>query len=124
MKFLPVIGRILFSVPLLVFGFAHLGNAQMMVDNEMVPSFLPMPLIVVYLTGVLIILCGGAIAVGFKTKPAALVIGLFLMSTSLLVWAPKMASAGPEELEFMGFFMRDMGLAGAAFFIAHFGAGQ
>ncbi|MDA1029661.1 MAG: DoxX family protein [Bacteroidetes bacterium] len=123
MKFLPVIGRILFTAPLLVFGFAHLGNAQMMVDNGMVPSFLPMPITIVYLTGVLIILCGGAIAVGYKTKPAALIIALFLLSTTFLVWAPKMASAGPDELEFMGFFMRDLGLAGAALFFAHFGAG-
>lgn len=124
MKYAPVLGRILFTVPMLMFGFGHFGQAQMMVDNGMVPSFLPMPLMFVYLTGVLLVLSGLAIAVGFKTKQAALVLAAFLAATTFLVWAPMLSSAGPEmEQVVFGNFMKDLGLTGAALFISHFGAG-
>jgi len=124
MKFLPLIGRILFVVPMLMFGFGHLGDAQMMVDNGMVPSFLPMPLIIVYITGILLIVCGGAIAVGYRAKQAALVLAVFLAGTAFLVWAPMISTAGPEmEQVVFGNFMKDLGLTGAALLIAYFGSG-
>ena len=124
MKFLPVLGRLLFAIPMLMFGFGHFGGAQMMVDNGMVPSFLPMPLVIVYLTGVLLVVCGLAIVVGYRTKQAAMVLALFLAATSFLVWAPQLATASPEmEQVVFGSFMKDLGLAGAALFMAHFGAG-
>jgi putative oxidoreductase len=124
MKYLPVIGRVLFIVPMLMFGFGHLSDAQMMVDNGMVPSFLPMPLVIVYLTGILLIGCAGAIAVGYRTKQAALVLAAFLAATAFLVWAPMLSTAGPEmEQVVFTNFMKDLGLTGAALLLAHFGAG-
>ena len=118
MKFLPIIGRVLFVVPMLVFGFGHLGDASAM--SGMVPSFLPAPTLFVYLTGLLLIVAGGAIAVGYKTKQAALFLAVFLASTSFMVWAP-MLSSGDQTA--FGMFMKDLGLTGAALFIAWAGAG-
>ncbi len=107
-----------------MFGFGHLSDAQMMVDNGMVPSFLPMPLVIVYLTGILLIGCAGAIAVGYRTKQAALVLAAFLAATAFLVWAPMLSTAGPEmEQVVFTNFMKDLGLTGAALLLAHFGAG-
>ena len=124
MKLLPAVGRILFTIPMLIFGFGHLGGAQMMVDNGMVPAFLPMPLVIVYLTGVLLVVCGLAIVVGYRTKQAAMVLALFLAATTFLVWAPQLATAGPDmEQVVFGNFMKDLGLTGAALLLAHFGAG-
>ncbi len=41
MGYLPVVGRVLFATPMLVFGFGHFGAAADMAG--MVPSFLPAP---------------------------------------------------------------------------------
>jgi len=118
MKFLPVIGRVLFVVPMIVFGMGHLGDATAM--SAMVPSFLPAPTFFVYLTGLLLIVTGGAIAVGYKTKQAALLLAIFLASTTFLVWAPMLSSGGQAEFSA---FMKDLGLTGAALFLAWSGAG-
>ncbi len=118
MKFLPVLGRVLFAAPMLVFGFGHFGSAADMAG--MVPSFLPAPTLFVYLTGVLLVASALGIMAGFKVKELSLVLGLFLLSTALLVWAPQLSTGG--QMAFSA-FMKDLGLAGAAFFIAHFGAG-
>jgi putative oxidoreductase len=124
MQFAPALGRILFVVPMIIFGFGHLGDAQIMVDNGMVPSFLPAPLILVYLTGILLIVSSISIAVGFKAKQSALVLSLFLASTTFLVWAPMMASVTPDmEQMVFGNFMKDLGLTGAALYMSYFGAG-
>lgn len=118
MKFLPVIGRVLFAAPMIIFGFGHFGSAADMAG--MVPSFLPAPEIMVYLTGALLVATGLSIAVGFKTKEMALVLALFLLSTAFLVWAPQLSTGG--NTAFAG-FMKDLGLAGGAMLISHFGAG-
>jgi len=107
---------------MIIFGFGHLGDAQTMVG--MVPSFLPAPLILVYLTGILLVVCSIAIAAGFKTKQAALLLSLFVASTAFLVWAPMLATATPEmEQVVFGNFMKDLGLTGAALYMSYFGAG-
>ena len=120
MKFLPVLGRLLFVTPMLIFGFGHLGDAQTMVDNGMVPSFLPAPILIVYATGGLLIFCAISIAIGYKTKQAALALAIYLAGTTFLVWAPLLSSG--DQVAF-GMFMKDLSLTGAALFIAHFGAG-
>jgi len=118
MKLLPVIGRVLFVAPMIVFGFGHFGAAADMAG--MVPSFLPAPTVFVYLTGVLLVAAGIGIAVGFKVRELGLVLAVFLLSTAFLVWAPQLADGG--QMAFSA-FMKDLGLAGAALFISYFGAG-
>ncbi len=120
MKYAPLIGRIMFAAPFLMFGLGHLTDAQGMVDGGMVPSFLPAPTIVVYLTGILIIVGGVAVLLGYRTKLAALVLAGFLLSTVLFVWGSGFM-AGDQMAT--GMFMKDLGLAGAALMMSHFGAG-
>jgi uncharacterized membrane protein YphA (DoxX/SURF4 family) len=118
MKFFPVIGRVLFAAPMLVFGFGHFGSAADMAG--MVPSFLPAPELFVYLTGALLVTSALGIIAGFKVKELATILGIFLLSTAFLVWAPQLSSGGQAAFSS---FMKDLGLAGAAFYIAYFGAG-
>ncbi len=120
MKYAPLIGRIMFAAPFLMFGIGHLTDAQAMVDSGMVPAFLPAPTIVVYLTGLVIIAGGVAVLVGYRTKLAALVLAGFLLSTVVLVWGAGFM-AGDQMAT--GMFMKDLGLGGAALLISHFGAG-
>jgi len=118
MSYLPVVGRVLFATPMLVFGFGHFGAAADMAG--MVPSFLPAPTLFVYLTGTLLVAAGLGIAVGFKVRELGLALAVFLPSTTFLVWAPQLADGG--QMAFSA-FMKDLGLAGAAMFVAYFGAG-
>lgn len=120
MKYAPVAGRIMFAIPFLMFGFGHMADAQTMADSGMVPAFLPAPTIIVYLTGLLLIAAGGAVLVGYRTKLAALVLAGFLLSTVLFVWGSGFM-AGDQMAT--GMFMKDLGLAGAALMMSHFGAG-
>ena len=118
MKALPLIGRILFAIPMLVFGYGHFTSAEAMAG--MVPSFLPAPVFIVYLTGVILVGGGLGIVAGFRVRELGITVGLFLLSTAFLVWFPQLETAGQTA---MSGFMKDLGLAGAAFFLAYFGAG-
>ena len=120
MKFVPAVGRILFSLIFLMFGMAHFTQAQMMIDNGMVPDFLPAKTLIVFLTGAIIVLAGLGILVGFKTKLSALMLFFFLLGTTFFVWSGGFFAG---EQDATGFFMRDMALAGASLLIYHFGAG-
>lgn len=118
MKFAVLIGRILFASPFLTFGLNHLTSGSQM--NGMVPGFLPFPTLIVYLTGVLIIACGLMVAAGFKTKPAALILALFVFSTAILVHGGGFLAG---ELASTTNFMKDISIGGAGLLIWHFGAG-
>lgn len=117
MKYAPIVGRVLFSI---MFGMNHFTAGDTM--NGMVPSFLPFPGLIVLATGVLLVLCGLAVLVGYKTKVAALALGVFLLGTTFLTWAPQLAGAGDNVIP-MTMFLKDMSLAGAALLVSHFGAG-
>jgi len=119
MKYAPLAGRILFSAVFIMFGLGHFGDAQMMADN-MVPSWIPLPVIVVYLTGIWILVAGVMTLVGFRAKLAGLMLAAFLIPTALIAWGSGFA-AGDQVAT--GMFMKDLGLAGAALLLAHFGAG-
>jgi putative oxidoreductase len=120
MKYAPIVGRVLFSVMFIMFGMNHMTAGDTM--NGMVPSFLPFPGLIVLATGVLLIVGGIAVLVGYKTKLAALALAVFLLATTFLTWAPQLASAGDNVVP-MTMFLRDMSLAGAALLVSYFGAG-
>lgn len=118
MKFVVLIGRILFVAPFLTFGLNHLTSGEQM--NGMVPGFLPFPTLIVYLTGVLIIICGLMVAAGFKTRPAALILAVFVFSTAIFVHGAGFLAG---ELASSTNFMKDISMGGAGLLIWYFGAG-
>lgn len=120
MKFLPAIGRVLFSIVFLMFGMAHFTDTQNMLASGAVPGFLPMPTLVIYITGVVIVLGGVGVLLGFKTREAAQALAVMMLATSLLTWAPQLAEGGVVA---MGNFLKDLALAGGALMISHFGPG-
>lgn len=118
MKIAVLIGRILFAAPFLSFGLNHLTSGEQM--SGMVPGFLPFPTLIVYLTGVLIIVCGLMVAAGFKAKPAALILALFVFSTAILVHGSGFLAG---EMASSTNFMKDISMGGAGLLIWYFGAG-
>jgi len=120
MKYIPLLGRILFSIVFLVFGMAHFADTQAMLESGAVPSFLPMQTLVIYVTGIVIVLGGLGVLLGYRTKQAAMALAVMMLGTAFLTWLPQVADGGVVE---MGNFMKDMALAGGALLISHFGAG-
>ena len=120
MKYAPLVGRILFSLIFLMFGMGHLTDPQMMVDNGMVPDFLPAPTIIVMLTGVAIVAGGLSVLLGYKIKIGSLILFVFLLATTLLVWLGGFID-GDQMATPM--FLKDLALSGAALYMYHFGAG-
>jgi uncharacterized membrane protein YphA (DoxX/SURF4 family) len=117
-KFVPLVGRILYSAVFIAFGMNHLTTGAGMAAY--VPGFVPFPVLVVYLTGILIVVCGLMIAAGYRTRIAALILALFVLSTALFVHGGGFIAGDQASTTN---FMKDIGLTGAGLLIYHFGAG-
>ena len=123
-KITNLIARILISLPLLVFGLGHLGNAQQMAG--MVPPYVPGGIAWVYVTGLAMILAAVAFVSGIKIRLAGFLAALLLLTFVVAVQLPGMTkTVDPTDavggaykmMAFVNFF-KDLGLAGAALLIA------
>jgi len=100
------IARLLFGVPMFIFGIFHYMNAEMMA------GFAPFGgVIIVYITGACLIAAGISIVIKKKAALATLLLGVFLLSTAFLVHLP-----GGEES--MPMLLKDLALSGGAFFMS------
>ena len=120
---LNLIGRILFAVPLAMFGVGHLTQASMM--TGMIPSALSSvatPL--VYLTGVGLIAAAISVLINKWTLWSGLLLFLFLALTALTVQLPGMIHAADNtwKMVFMGSLQKDLMLAGASLILAGMGS--
>jgi putative oxidoreductase len=110
-------GRILFSVPFLVFGIFHLRGADQMAG--MVP--LPGGVFWVYLTGVAQIAAAVSFLSGKQMRLAALLTALLMIIYALSLHLPGvLAAADPGAFMMsMSSLLKDVGLAGGALLLAH-----
>ncbi len=113
MKNLGLIGKILYALPLVGFGFGHLGNAGAMAG--MVPSWIPGGAFWVYLTGIALLLAAISIIINKKAKLATMLLGVMLLIFALTIHLPGMLGGNEAS---MPSFMKDLAMAGAAFFIS------
>lgn len=117
-----IAGRILFSAIFLVGGVEHLVRYDAMVEyataNGVGGAWLLVPL-----TGMMIILGGLSVLLGYATRMGAWLLFLFLVPTAVLMhrfWGldnPALASVQ------MAHFMKNMALAGASLLLTRFGSG-
>ena len=112
---LSTAGRVLFALPLLGFGFGHFTNASAM--SGMVP--LPGEIIWVYITGTALIAAAVSVIIQKKAGLATLLLGIMLLIFVAAVHVPNMTSSDPN-LQMMGMTntFKDVGLAGASFFMS------
>lgn len=108
-----MLGRVLYGLPLAIFGLLHFAMAQAMAG--MVPAFVPGGVFWVYITGIALILAAVAIIAGRMVGLAALLLGIMLASFALSIHLP--AVLGGDQLA-MPNLLKDTSLAGAAFYIA------
>lgn len=111
-------GRIVFSLPLIMFGFSHFMKGADMAGMVPVPG----GVFWVYFTG--ICLLAGAIGIITNLKnlgsTAALLTGTLLLVFAFTIHLPAMMRATDEMSRMMPMlsFLKDLGLAGGAFVIA------
>lgn len=113
MNGLSFIGKLLLALPMAFFGVAHLSNPNSL--SGVVPSYLPMPVIWVYLTGVALILAAVGIIIGKKAKLAAQLLALLLILFAVLVHLPQGLSG--NDMEFANFF-KNLAIAGGSLFMS------
>lgn len=118
---LLVSGRILLALMFIVAGFGKLtdiaGTAGYIASGG-----LPFATALAVVVGLLELLGGLAIVVGFQARWAALALGLFTLAASLLFhafWAVPAEQAMVQQL----MFMKNLSVAGGLFIVAALGAG-
>lgn len=107
-----MVGRILYGLPLLVFGLLHFMAAPMMAG--MVPAFVPGGIVWVYITGVALILAAIAIIANRLAPLASLLLGILLLSFALTIHLPMLLGGDQSAMPNL---LKDTALAGAAFFV-------
>ena len=118
---LVIIGRVLLALMFILAGLDKLGNISG-TAGYIASGGLPMASALAVLVGLLELLGGIAIAIGFQARWAALALGLFTLVASLLFhkfWAVAPDQAYMQQL----LFMKNLSVAGGLFIVAALGAG-
>jgi putative oxidoreductase len=122
MDFVPLLGRILFSVIFLMSGVGHFFQYRGIV-NYATAKGAPTPEIMVPVTGLMMLVGGLSVLLGFKARWGALLLLLFLLPAAFLIhnfWT--IADPAMSQGEQAHFF-KNVALAGASLLIMYFGSG-
>ncbi len=114
-KMLMMVGRVIYALPFLAFGFGHLTNAANM--GGMVPAFIPGGVFWIYFTGVAMVLAALAIITGIQGRTACFGLALMLTVFIVTIHLPGMGNPATKMMSMMGLF-KDLGLLGASLVIA------
>jgi len=121
MKYIVLIGRILFSLIFLMSGL--MGHFKPETAQYAASAGVPMASVLVPLSGIIAILGALSIMLGFKAKLGAWLIILFLIPVTFMMhkfWG----ITDPMQMQMqMSLFMKNIALIGGALIISYFGAG-
>lgn len=118
---LVVVGRVLLALMFILAGFQKLTSIDG-TAGYIASGGLPFPALLAVLVGLLELVGGLMIAIGFQARAAALALGLFTLAASVLFhkfWAVPAEQAMVQQL----MFMKNLSVAGGMFIVAALGAG-
>ena len=111
-----VTGRILFSIPFIMFGFFHFMGAKAMAG--MVPAWIPgSGVFWIVLTGAALVAGGVSIASNRLVKLAAPLMALMVTIFILTIHVPGLAEEATRQMAMIS-ALKDLSLVGAMLFIA------
>lgn len=120
MKFVVLIGRILFSA---IFILAALGHFSRDAIESATAYGMPLALILVPLAGLVALIGGVSVLVGYKARYGAWLLVIFLIPITIILhpfWqAPDELLASIQQ----AMFLKNLSLLGAALLITYFGSG-
>ena len=120
MRYIPLIGRIFFSLIFLQTAFHHFSGQTI---NYAASQNVPLASVLVPLSGVLAILGGLSIVLGYKARLGAWLIVLFLIPVTLMMhkfWT--ITDPMMRQMQ-MAMFMKNISMLGGALLITWFGSG-
>jgi putative oxidoreductase len=118
---LALVGRVLLALMFVMAGVSKLSNIAG-TAGYIASGGLPFPMLLAVLVGLLELVGGLALAVGYKARWAALALGVFTLLASVLFhkfWAVPAEQQMVQQL----MFMKNMAVAGGMFIVAALGAG-
>jgi putative oxidoreductase len=120
MKYIPLIGRTLFSLIFLMTIMGHFSGGSI---EYAASAGVPMANVLVPLSGIIAVLGALSIILGFKAKMGGWLIVIFLVPVKFMMhqfWSVKDQMAMQMQ---MVNFMKNMSMLGGALLIIYFGAG-
>ena len=109
------IGRILFAIPMGVFGLFHFLHGQMMAG--MVPAYVPGGILWVYITGLALIAAAVSIVLEKQDKLATQLLAVLLGVFILTIHLPGLGNPQMMQMSMMA-LLKDLGLLGGALVIS------
>lgn len=110
------LGRYFFVIPFAIFGLFHLMKADAMAG--MVPSYMPMGVVWIYLTGLGLIASAISILLGKYDKLASTLLSVMLLLFAGMIYLPGAMAGGEAAQSSLGYLLRDLSHAGAAMLYA------
>lgn len=120
MRYIPLVGRVLFALVFLQAAPAHFQEETIAFVGE---QAIPFAEILVPLSGCLLVVGGISVMLGWRAKLGAWLLVAFLVPVTFLVhpfWAVSDPAAAAVQ---QAMFMRNLSMLGAALLITHFGPG-
>ena len=123
MKYIPLIGRILFSLIFISSGI--MGHMVGLTDTAAYAASqgVPMPTVLVLVSGIIAVLGGLSVLLGYKAKLGALLLVVFLVPVSFIMHNFWTISDPMTRTIQISLFMKNISLIGGALLIAYFGSG-
>jgi putative oxidoreductase len=118
---LVLVGRILLALMFVVSGFGkltHIAGTAGFIASAGLPAASALAVLV----GLLEVVAGIALIIGFRARWAALALGLFTLLASVIFHAYWSAPADQAYVQQL-MFMKNLAVAGGMFFVAALGAG-
>jgi uncharacterized membrane protein len=113
---LSTAGRIIYALPMAVFGLFHFMNGSRMAG--MIPSWLPGGVFWVYVTGAGLLAAAVSIIIQKKAGLATLLLGIMLVIFVLVLHLPGAMAGGDGAQLSTSMLLKDLALAGAAFYMS------
>jgi putative oxidoreductase len=123
MGIVVLLGRIFYSCLFIMSGFGHLTIQKKLLTGFVKSKSLPAPELLVLISGLVELVGGILIVLGYRAEWGAWLIVLFLVPVTFTMhnfWTVKDPQARMTE---MANFEKNMALMGAALLIAYFGSG-
>lgn len=122
MKYIPLAGRILFSLMFIMSGFGHLTNSAGMAQYAGSMG-VPAPFLAVIISGIMIMLGALSVMLGYKVKIGTILLVVFLIPTTFIMhnfWSIEDPMQSQMQ---MAMFMKNLSMLGGALLIYYFGTG-
>jgi len=118
MKYAVLFGRIFYSAIFVLAGAGHFSEEKIALAASQGVPFAP---ILVPISGIMAIVGGLSVALGFKAKYGAWVLAMFLVPVTMMMH--RFGSIPDNDGIQLAMFMKNVALLGGALLIAYFGSG-